>query len=655
MKIKRFLMLIVIIAGIIGLVGCAMQTSSGSGSNSTQQSANTGANFASTTLVLEAENAAISGGSVASSISGYSGTGYVAMSGTAGSYVEFTFTANSANSASVKFYYTSSVTATYDITINGGSSVSKSFSSNSSWTSSSKSFSLPAGTVTLRITADATTSSGMCLDRIEVTGDVAGGTSSSTSSVASSSSSSKSSSSSSVASSSSSSKSSSSSSVTSSSSSSVASSSSSSSGSVTRLTLETIPSLPSTTVSTDNASDTNAIDPTSSTYGAKGDGTTNDTAAIQAALNAAGNAGTASAPAIVVLKNHSTFLSGPLSIPSNTYLKIESPTVLLALPMASYGTLKNYITNSGTTNLGVIGNGTINGNGGGPSEDTSSSTYWWGKYSGSASSRPRLVYFTSATNVLVKDITLKDSPSMHLEPRDCTNVIFSNITITAPSSSPNTDGIDPSNSNTVYIDHCTIADGDDNIAIKSNPGEPVCQNIYITNCTFGTGHGLSIGSQTNAGVQHVLASNCTFNGGDNGIRIKSPRTEGGLVTDIQYSNMTMSNIAKYPFEISGYYPESTIPSSGSDSGQTFVSGQTPQFQNILIQDVTINNCKNNGGYIVGLPECIFTNIQLIHFVFSSSKPITIRNATVFTSSDSSGSTSFSPACVIQENASLTAF
>jgi hypothetical protein len=81
MKILRFFLLFFMVAGIIGLVGCAVQTA-GSSNGSTLQAANT-PNFASTTLVLEAENAAISGGTVSSSISGYSGTGYVAMSGTA--------------------------------------------------------------------------------------------------------------------------------------------------------------------------------------------------------------------------------------------------------------------------------------------------------------------------------------------------------------------------------------------------------------------------------------------------------------------------------------------------------------------------------------------------------------------------------------------
>jgi hypothetical protein len=221
MKILRFILLISLIAGITGLIGCSIQSAGSSSQNSTQQATNTdSSNFASTTLVLEAENAAISGGTVSSSISGYSGAGYVAISGTAGSYVEWTFTANSAASASIKFYYTSSATASYDITVNGGSSTTKSFNSNSSWTSASKSFTLPAGTVKFRMTASDATSSGISIDRIEVTGDVSsGGSSSSVSSVASSASSSKSSSSSSAASSTSSSKSSSSSSVSSSSSS----------------------------------------------------------------------------------------------------------------------------------------------------------------------------------------------------------------------------------------------------------------------------------------------------------------------------------------------------------------------------------------------------------------------------------------------------
>jgi len=55
-------------------------------------------------------------------------------------------------------------------------------------------------------------------------------------------------------------------------------------------------------------------------------------------------------------------------------------------------------------------------------------------------------------------------------------------------------------------------------------------DITISNCTFGTGHGLSIGSSVNgagSGVQGLIVSNCVFNGTEYGIHIKTDRALAG--------------------------------------------------------------------------------------------------------------------------------
>jgi pectinesterase len=182
-----------------------------------------------TTVTLQAENATISGGSVASSYSGYSGTGYVDMTGTSGSYVEFTVNATAAGSASVKVYYANGTgsSVTYNLTVNGSGST-KSFSSGAwtTWSSASRSMTLVSGSNKIRLTATAATTDGINFDKIEVTGSVSD-TSASSSTAAVSSSSSKSSSVTTVASSSKSASSSSSKAASSSSSSKLGSSSSS--------------------------------------------------------------------------------------------------------------------------------------------------------------------------------------------------------------------------------------------------------------------------------------------------------------------------------------------------------------------------------------------------------------------------------------------
>lgn len=53
---------------------------------------------------------------------------------------------------------------------------------------------------------------------------------------------------------------------------------------------------------------------------------------------------------------------------------------------------------------------------------------------------------------------------------------------------------------------------------------------------------MSIGSETFGGVHDILVKNLTLDGADNGIRIKSNRSRGGVVERITYSNICMRNV-----------------------------------------------------------------------------------------------------------------
>jgi polygalacturonase len=398
-----------------------------------------------------------------------------------------------------------------------------------------------------------------------------------------------------------------------------------------KIALETIPTVPEM-VPGEQSSATIVVPPVIN------DGHTDNGPIIQKAID-----GCPAAGGIIVLNCGGTIVSSPVSLKSNVYLKIGEGTILQAIARSHYpdyeGIPPHFISATAAQNTGITGGGTIDGNG----KD------WWDAYykTSAPDKRPKLIFFANCDHVVVSDITVQNAPKFNIQPDQCTFVVFRNITIRNPSDSPNTDGIDPSSSDTVYIDHCAISTGDDNIAIKSAHGP--CKNIYITNCTFGTGHGLSIGSETNTGVDHMLVQNCTFTGGDNGIRIKTPRKRGGLVQNIQFSNITMSAIRKYPLEISAYYPESSIPAAGTADEQPFAAGKTPQIQNILLENVTIALSNNRGGIIIGLPESPLSNIQLAHVTYESNHPVIIRNAHVYAYSGSNGGTTFTPECVLQEH------
>ena len=113
------------------------------------------------------------------------------------------------------------------------------------------------------------------------------------------------------------------------------------------------------------------------TYGAVGDGKTDNSKAIQAALTAAGAAGggTVSVPA-------GTFLSGPVVLASGTRSDLASGATLMMLPMASYGAATPFITADHAHDIALTGSGTIDGQG----QD------WWTAFASDSSlSRPQEV------------------------------------------------------------------------------------------------------------------------------------------------------------------------------------------------------------------------------------------------------------------------
>ena len=237
--------------------------------------------------------------------------------------------------------------------------------------------------------------------------------------------------------------------------------------------------------------------------------------------------------------------------------------------------------------------------------------------------RPKLVVFTGCKNVRVQDITLANSPTFHLVPANCEDVIIEGLTITAPEHAANTDAIDPSASRRVRISKCLIDVGDDNVAIKSNRAvsgrEFACEDITVTDCVFRHGHGMSIGSETSGGVRNVFVRNCSFTDTENGIRIKSPRGRGGRVENVVCENITMTNVDP-AITITCYYPK--IPKE--DAAQP-MTPQTPSFRQLRIKNLTAT-CPRQAGVIIGLPESPVSDVVLENVHISAATGLTIRNA-----------------------------
>jgi polygalacturonase/lysophospholipase L1-like esterase len=357
-------------------------------------------------------------------------------------------------------------------------------------------------------------------------------------------------------------------------------------------------------------------------YGAVGDGKTLDTAAIQKALDECGNAGGGT-----VLVPAGNYLSKPIILRNNLTLQLEEGATLKATdepadfadPKEEKGVIA-FVNGKNLTNITIAGKGTIDGAG----------ERWWppvkeAKKTGQPEPRrrPRMVVLSKCKGVQVQAVTLQNSPSFHLVPTDCEDVVIDNVTIRAPDDSPNTDAIDPSACKNVLIRKCILDVGDDNVALKSGRSVPgrsaACEDITVVDCTFLHGHGMSIGSETVGGVRNLTVRNCTFKDTVSGLRIKSYRGRGGLVENVTYSDIKMTNV-KIPINITSYYPK--IPKE--DTAQP-VTAETPIYRNIRIANLTATS-PQSAGYIVGLPECVVSNVALENVQISAPIGLTVRNA-----------------------------
>ncbi len=342
-------------------------------------------------------------------------------------------------------------------------------------------------------------------------------------------------------------------------------------------------------------------------FGAVGNGTTDNAGSIQNAINAAASVGggTVVVASVGVLTN---YLSGPLNLSNNVCLQINAGTKLQMLPMGSWvNPATNFINGSKVHDVAISGSGTIDGQG----------TNWWFPL---ASTRPTLINFSGCTNVLIQNVTLQNPPTFHIVVKGSdVNVTIQGITINSPFDSHNTDGIDIGSTNTL-IRNCIINDGDDNIAFGSGSS-----GVTISNCAFGVGHGLSIGSSTSGGINNLLVSNCTWNGTEYGIHIKSDRGAGGVVQNLTYRDLTMTNV-NFVVAIYSYYDQIGSPSKtinvtpfGASTNGVIVTNNVPNFRNIIISNVTastVHGVGNIAGIIWGLPEMLVSNVVLSHVNFT---------------------------------------
>jgi polygalacturonase len=362
-----------------------------------------------------------------------------------------------------------------------------------------------------------------------------------------------------------------------------------------------------------------------------------DTARIQAALD------TCKPGMAVELKpasGNNAFLSGPLEMRTGVTLLVDEgvtlfgsrdakvyevkgegatpglcgtiapgvPTVFPApqRPVPTRGGCRPFISVMNATNVGIMGNGIIDGRG---YAKILGKDYSWWEMARKAEPKnekyftPRMIVANHADGLVLYRITLHNSTNFHVSVNGTNGFTAWDVHLLTPTTrgqdARNTDGIDPGSSTNITIAHSWIDNGDDNIAIKTG-----VSHMSVLDNHFYDGHGMSIGSETYTGQSYLLVDGLTEDHTTSGIRIKSNVTRGGPVHDLIYQNICMQGV-KNPIAISPYYTNQTTEGFVDPK---YVGSRIPDYKAITIRNVV--DTTPGDVLIAGLDDAHRTEVKL---------------------------------------------
>lgn len=287
-------------------------------------------------------------------------------------------------------------------------------------------------------------------------------------------------------------------------------------------------------------------------YGAKGDGKTVSTKAIQAALDACTKAGGGT-----VLVPNGVFVTGTIFIKDNTTLHLSPNAVI-----KGSGDIKDYteMTWGGDGNrdrqpyhlvmakkarkIAITGTGTIDGNGPAFFKPTDGKRPRWTLAKETKVSP--MVELEACTDVRVKDITLTSPAGWTFHLFDCERVNVDGIRIDNDLFTPNSDGIDITGGYDIMIANSYISTCDDGICLKTSPDSRVLERVTVTNCIVRSMCvGLKLGNESYKDMRQVTFSNCVVFGSSRAVGIYSQ--DGGVLEDITITNIVSDTKAPFIF------------------------------------------------------------------------------------------------------------
>ena len=345
-------------------------------------------------------------------------------------------------------------------------------------------------------------------------------------------------------------------------------------------------------------------------FGARGDGQTNNTGSIQRAIDAASGAGGG-----VVWVPVGRFLTGVLEMKSGVELRLADNAVLLgSTRRMDYGGKRAaaLLIAKGQHHISITGKGVIDGQGREVVEDvfrllradSLQDPEWqhenpWHQKRPTESNRPGLIEFDQCDSVRIAGVELKDAACWVQTYRECTHLMLEDMRVES-TAYWNNDGIDIVDCQEVSITGCRVNAGDDGICLKSSNAQRRCENVVIRHCTVrSSASGLKFGTASWGGFRHVTVSDINiYDTYRSAIALES--VDGGILEDVTIQNVYAVNTGNAIFVRLGHRN---------------VKAPVGQIRQVRISDVmvVVPSGKPDQGYEMEGPE-----IRYPHNIFPAS-------------------------------------
>ncbi|MCX6170286.1 MAG: glycosyl hydrolase family 28 protein [Ignavibacteriales bacterium] len=347
-------------------------------------------------------------------------------------------------------------------------------------------------------------------------------------------------------------------------------------------------------------------------FGAKGDGVSLDTKAIQNAIDKCAEEGG------TVFFSPGKYLTGSLVLKSNVDIYLVNGAIILGST-----NLNDYIEHQPelrsyndaflkyslfyaekVKNISIRGEGIIDGQGGSFKVTTKVKP---DRYK----NRPFIIRFVECEQVRIENLTLQNSAMWMQQYLACNDLVIRGIKV-FNHANQNNDMIDIDGCSNVIISDCIGDTDDDGIVLKSTSPH-ITENVVINNCIVSSHcNALKLGTESTGGFRNIAVSNIiikpsrvkkTIFGsptGNGGINLST--VDGGILEGVVISNINIDG------------PDVPIFLRLGNRARKYSESASPagvgEFRNVSIGNVIATNIKSFGCSVTGIPNHYIENVML---------------------------------------------